>query len=503
MLCLLHINTPKCKIIEYSSDQYTEMIFNIEKLSFDDDDLNKNVNEYLKPFPFILLMEYIPSLNLYELGQKTTECFKDDHHNSRNYFIKLGRIILFNIFSNNPNCNNFQFLSEKIISNHVKTFLNPDNILFEVILDELIPNTNFKELFTHNIKNNSLDLDTEIRKETNNYIFKNSICLLNPAFDFLDSENKENLTNIGDYLNYLSTLFEKILSDMNFILLKKGYFLEDENKYNDCLQSKNDIPNSRVELNNSTFNNKEFSSLFSNKLIFNIKQIFQKRCGWQLTNKNIFYIYMGMIVLINDINEIDIEDIKKIIDFVKTKSIRRDDEKKSFSTSEKSISLSYFRYIINFFKKLKIDNKEIFEWVEDVSLGIYNYKFSKGIHHLLKTQEEFLTEFNNGNINFNHDMYKMNDFKEKPKLKENNKDISSLETRAIKENDKMQNNIVNDKNPIKNFLTDVKNGVYEYVELTNDMIMERKKIDDSNQAKFDNIININSTNKNVLNQNKN
>ena len=40
----------------------------------------------------------------------------------------------------------------------------------------------------------------------------------------------------------------------------------------------------------------------------------------------------------------------------------------------KTIKMQYFIYIIDFFKKIKDDNEQIFSWIEEINLGIYQSK---------------------------------------------------------------------------------------------------------------------------------
>jgi len=400
-------------------------------------------------------MEYIPSFNLSALSNKACFLFSEANENSRKNFIELGRILAYNIFINNQN----EF-SELDYFPNVKpknlNFINFDNILVEVDMEKLIPNTNFKKEIhksfnKENINNNNYEFQSDF--------IKDSFYSLNSKCYCLDAGNKDKLENLSAFLNDLNALLDSVFSDLK-VLVKKGF----------------DGSNIEEKENNNSDKNKNiFLSLYDNKFINNLRKTFIHNLNFQISNKNILHLLMGMIILMEDICNINLNDIQKIYEFVRNKSIRKDTEDKYFTENMNEISLDYFKYLLNFFKQIKEKNSEVFEWIGNVSMGLYSIKFSYALDETIKAQESLLIDLiPESKVN---ELIKDNNYRINNNPNETN--ITQKQTTTkVDINDKNERTIDIEKDQQqKNFLTDVHNGIYEYLDLTKEMIMEKIKID--------------------------
>lgn len=461
----MKIETPFLKIIEFSDKEFKNVFINLDRVSYDNTDLYYHLKTNFKHSPFLLIVKYTPSLSFSELGNKTNFLFSEENFISRNICIELGRILGFNIFINNKNRNSQCQIDNNLFFNlRSLNFLNFDDILFEVDLDKLIPNTNFKK----NSKAESNNMDLNLNINNINQMLTGKIFLINSITETLDSNNKERLHKVSEYLNQLEALFDSLFSRLKSILLKKG--LSTNTKIDEAEENQkfyfSDIP-------------------FINEMNDSIKSKF----NFTLSNKNIFHILIGLSVMIQDISEVDLKVIEKISDFVLNKSIRKDTEENTFAINCRKICIDYFKYMINFFKQTKEKFTEIFEWNENVSMGLYSIKFSSGLEELFKRQEGFLTDLqiqNNANINKNdNNIINNNSSNAVKNNNQNNNNANSLKNSAAIENSNTKNfnnnSIINENDNLikRNFLIDVHNGVYDYYDLTNDMIMERIKVNNN------------------------
>ena len=428
----LGIKTPNCRIVEYKDPEFNIMMDNLERASHSDPGINNKIIHEVKNCPFVLLYEYIPALSLFELGTNRSEILlRDKNFKSRELMINLGKILGLDIFLNNNKRLPFVWLNNG----------DPNNIIFKVIMDLLPPGADFKnqsiiEIFLENV-----------------YVLDTYPCILDP-------NDKVMLRNLGDYLNSLGEFFKLMCYEFKSI----------------CIYGK-DL---------SSFQFHSFDKLVS---------MFKNTTDYTLSPENLFHISMGILIMINEILDIDMESFEKLLKYVVKDAISKDwaDNYKQYA---KTIKMEYFTYIMDFFKKIKDDNDQIFSWIEEITFGIYQTKPSDDIPKIVKKHKKFRYDYEElkkkakeGDVSEISDKSK----KKKSKNEENlpideklNKD-KKLDKGAILERDgfgpvgpeyKGKKNIrdffnfnKNDKSIFKN---DVHNGVYEIAELTNDMIMDLK-----------------------------
>ena len=121
--------------------------------------------------------------------------------------------------------------------------------------------------------------------------------------------------------------------------------------------------------------------------------------------------------------------------------------------------------MIDFFKNIRDDNDQIFNWVEDTTLGIYSFDSKENTPIIIENQENMRYAISDGNVPINREEEKEEDKKEEEK-EEIPKDFFNY-----------------NKDDNKPFLNDVHNGIYDMYELNDGLILEYrervyKKIDD-------------------------
>ena len=309
-----------------------------------------------------------------------------------------------------------QLLTLDILLNNSKrlpfVWLNngdPNNILFKVILDLLEPNSEFK-------KEKIIDIYFESIYAIDTYPF------------ILDPNDKVLLRNLGEYLNSVNEFFKLLSYEFKSIVIY-GKELE-------------------------TFEFKSFDKLVT---------LFKNCTGYRFTPTNLFHIAMGMLIMINDIITSDLEPIELILQFLPN-SIAKD-WANTFANSISNIKEAYFKHMIDFFKNIRDDNDQIFNWVEDTTLGIYSFDSKENTPIIIENQENMRYSISDGNVPINREEEKEEDKKEEEK-EEIPKDFFNY-----------------NKDDNKPFLNDVHNGIYDMYELNDGLILEYrervyKKIDD-------------------------
>jgi len=322
-----NIDTPKCRIIDYKNPEYLEIINNIRRVtSLYNQNIPKNSSHDLDDKLFILLLEYIPSLNLFDFvnGRSHLIFSEKSNYRSREIFISIGRILAMDIFLNN---------SDRIPFIWNKTG-NLENLLFRVDPDSVLPNCDFKD---------SKYLDIFIQ---------NAIAFNTKVFS-LDPHDRLDLKKLGEYLIVLSEFF-------------KEFFYEIKNLIFDGINIDS--------MDFKVFN--KLSEVFINST-----------GGYLISNQNIFHLSIGLITMLDDITIVKIEDVDNAVNFVKHKAIS-EDWGDSYKTKAKNLSVDYFKYLINYFKQLKSENEEIYAWVGDVTQGIYSTDFSSNVFKELQYHEK-------------------------------------------------------------------------------------------------------------------
>ena len=345
---------------------------------------------------------------------------------------------------------------------------NVDNFLYKVNLDLLTPNANFKDM-------SFLDIYIE------------SVVAIDSKPICLDPQDRVALKNLGDYLNRLSEILKLFYYEMKNIII--------------------------IGKNVETF---EFRSMSK------IQIIFKDTCNYLLQGINMFHISEGFIIMMKDIVEIELNDLIKIINFVKNEAISRD-WGDVYKNNTKNINIDYFKYILNFLKQIKEENEDIFNWVQDMTMGLYNCDFKKNLESILQFQKKMKYQQNDDkkknadekgdNSDNNAKKLAINSRVSKKKTGEKsdnsddnaNKVINNVRVSKNNSNQKNLNNpikneknnpIITDKNKLnyinKNFdqdddavnfkkednikiKNDIHNGVFDIMPLDNSLVMETRK----------------------------
>jgi hypothetical protein len=227
--------------------------------------------------------------------------------------------------------------------------------------------------------------------------------------------------------------------------------------------------------------------------------MFKNSTNYTLSPENLFHIAMGILIMINTILDIDMESFDKLIKYASKDAISKDwaDNFKQYAQTIKS---EYFVYMMDFFKKVKDDNDQIFAWIEEITFGIYQSKPQEEIIKILKRHKKFRYDY--------EDLKKKKEDEENSNITKSksrkNKKSEDEKTEKTEKTDKSQEDGENSKAKIlerdgfgpvgpqhkgkKNirdffnfnkddnlvFKNDVHNGVYEIAEITGDMVMGMK-----------------------------
>ena len=325
----LGIKTPNSRIVEYMDPEFPIMMDNLERASHADPGINNKIIHEVKTRPFVILYEYIPSLSLFELGENRSHILLRD----KNF---KSRELMMNIG---------KILGLDIFLNNSKrlpfVWLNngdPNNIIFKVIMNLLTPGTDFK--------------DNKIIE-----IFLEDVYCLDTYPSILDPNDKVMLRNLGDYLNTLGEFFKLMCFEFKSI----------------CIYGK--------DLESFQFH--AFDKLIA---------MFKNSTNYTLSPENLFHIAMGILIMINTILDIDMESFDKLIKYASKDAISKDwaDNFKQYAQTIKS---EYFVYMMEFFKKIKDDNDQIFSWIEEITFGIYQTKPQEDILKILKRHKKFRYDY--------------------------------------------------------------------------------------------------------------
>ena len=432
----LGVKTPKTRIVEFKDPEFPIMMDNLERASHADIGINNKIIHEVRTKPFVILYEYIPSLSLFELG------------NNRAQFLLREK----NFKSRELFINIGKILGLDIFLNNSKrlpfVWLNngdPNNIFFKVIMNLVSPGANFK--------------DQKVIE-----IYLEDVYCIDTLPCVLDPNDKVMLKNLGDYLNSLGEFFKLMCYEFKSI----------------CVYGK-DI---------ESFQFRSFDKLIS---------MFKNSTEYTLTPTNLFHISMGILIMINTILDIDMDSFDKLIKYA-TKDAISKDWADTFKQYAQTIKTEYFIYIMDFFKKIKDDNDQVFSWIDEITCGIYQTKASEEILKIVKRHKKYRYDYEElkkkkeedeaSNIARSVTRKKTNRNLETDKKTE--KSVAESESgqnakTAILERDgfgplgpqhKGKKNIRDffnfnkDDNAI--FKNDVHNGVYEIAEIDGDMIMGLK-----------------------------
>ena len=432
----LGVKTPNSRIVEYMDPEFPIMMDNLERASHADPGINNKIIHEVKSRPFVILYEYIPSLSLFELGENRSHILLRD----KNFKSRELMINIGKILGLDIFLNNSKRLPFVWLNNG-----DPNNIIFKVIMNLLTPGTNFK--------------DNKIIE-----IFLEDVYCLDTYPCILDPNDKVMLRNLGDYLNSLGEFFKLMCYEFKSI----------------CIYGK-DI---------ESFQFHSFDKLIA---------MFKNSTNYTLSPENLFHIAMGILIMINTILDIDMESFDKLIKYASKDAISKDwaDNFKQYAQTIKS---EYFVYMMDFFKKVKDDNDQIFAWIEEITFGIYQSKPQEEIIKILKRHKKFRYDY--------EDLKKKKEDEENSNITKSksrkNKKSEDEKTEKTEKTDKSQEDGENSKAKIlerdgfgpvgpqhkgkKNirdffnfnkddnlvFKNDVHNGVYEIAEITGDMVMGMK-----------------------------
>ena len=434
----LGIKTPNSRIIEYNDPEFPTMMDNLERASHGDPGIHNKIIHEVRPRPFVLIYEYIPSLSLFELGANRSQILlRDKNFKSRELMINIGKILGLDIFLNNSKRLPFVWLNNG----------DPNNIIFKVIMSLLTPGVDFK--------------DQKIIE-----IFLEDVYCLDTYPCVLDPNDKVMLRNLGDYLNSLGEFFKLMCYEFKSI----------------CIYGK-DI---------ESFQFHSFDKLIA---------MFKNSTNYTLSSENLFHIAMGILIMINTILDIDMESFEKLIKYVTKDAISKDwaDNYKQYA---QTIKTEYFVYIMDFFKKIKDDNDQIFAWIDEITFGIYQSKPQEEIIKVVKKHKKFRYDYEDlkkkKEEEESENVIKSKSKKKKTTSEEDEKTEKSQQSKGqIQGGESMEGMILErdgfgpygpqykgkknhrdffnfnkDDNMI--FKNDVHNGVYEIAEITGDMIMGMK-----------------------------
>lgn len=234
----------------------------------------------------------------------------------------------------------------------------------------------------------------------------------------LDPQDRVALKNLGEYLNRLAEVFKLFFYEMKNVML--------------------------IGKNVETF---EFRSLFK------IQTMFKDSCNYSLQGINLFHISLGFIVMMRDIVDIELNDIANLIDIVKNKTIKKD-WGDVYKSNTKNINLDYFKYILNYLKQTKEENEDIFNWVQDMTLGLYNCEFKKNLKEIIEFEQKMKYE-------------------EPPVKPPEEKKTTPKEEEKVKEPEPDLINFKKEDN-IK-IINDVHNGIADLMPLDDGMVLEKRK----------------------------
>ena len=435
MATSLGVKTPKTRIVEFKDPEFPIMMDNLERASHADIGINNKIIHEVKTKPFVILYEYIPSLSLFELGNNRSQILLQE----KNFKSRELFINIGKILGLDIFLNNSKRLPFVWLNNG-----DPNNIIFKVIMNLVSPGANFK--------------DQKVIE-----IYLQDVYCLDTLPCILDPNDKVMLKNLGDYLNSLGEFFKLMCYEFKSI----------------CIYGK-DI---------ESFQFRSFDKLIS---------MFKNTTEYTLTPTNLFHISMGILIMINTILDIDMESFDKLIKYASKDAISKDwaDTFKQYASTIKS---EYFVYMMEFFKKIKDDNDQIFSWIEEITFGIYQNKASEEIVKVVKKHKKF-----------RYDYEELKKKKEEETASNISKSISKRKTKTFDIDKKTEKSIIEQeteqnaksiilerdgfgplgpqhkgKKNIRDFFNfnksdnaifknDVHNGEYEIAEIDGDMIMGLK-----------------------------
>ena len=430
----LGIKTPNCRIVEYKDPEFPIMMDNLERASHADIGINNKIIHEVKSRPFVILYEYIPSLSLFELGDNRSHILLRD----KNFKSRELMINIGKILGLDIFLNNSKRLPFVWLNNG-----DPNNVVFKVIMSLLAPGADFKD---HKIIE----------------IFIEDVYCLDSYPCILDPNDKVMLRNLGDYLNSLGEFFKLMCYEFKSI----------------CIYGK-DI---------ESFQFHSFDKLIA---------MFKNSTNYTFSPENLFHIAMGILIMINTILDIDMESFEKLIKYA-TKDAISQDWANSYKQYAQTIKIEYFVYMMDFFKKIKDDNDQIFAWIDEITFGIYQSKPQDEILKVLKRHKRFRYDYEDlKKKKEDEDESNVTKSKSKKKKSEDGKTEKTDESKEGKDGDNLKGMILErdgfgpvgpqhkGKKNIRDFFNfnkddnlifknDVHNGQYEIAEISGDMIMGMK-----------------------------
>lgn len=299
---------PFVRIVEYSCPEYKKLIRNLERVTVENSRLHFEIRNTIKDNPFLLIYQYVPCLTLNEFGPSRCKRIFSE----KNFKSREIFIELGKTIAFDCFINNW---------NRVPFVWplrgNDRNVAFAVNIDMLPPFTYYKDT-------NYLDIYIE------------STLPLESLPNCFDPADPAKLKYLGDYLNKLNDKFKQFFYEMKSVLIY-GVSLE----------------------------NFEFRSLAE------VTSMFYNNCELNVSSKNLLHVALGILVMIDVVVEIKINKIADLIEQFRGNLVSRD-WANVFSDGVDELNKNYFQYMINYFKQLKIENDEVFDWVRDVCFGFYS-----------------------------------------------------------------------------------------------------------------------------------
>lgn len=135
----LKISIPEMRLVCWNEEEFKIMQENLDRCTFEKNNINQMIRSRMN-CPFLLVMSYIPSLTIREMGEKKAKhIFDANYPSSRDRLIRIGMIVATDTFINN--CDRYPLIWRGL--NGEENEGNPHNLLVKVKTDFL---SNYQEM---------------------------------------------------------------------------------------------------------------------------------------------------------------------------------------------------------------------------------------------------------------------------------------------------------------------------------------------------------------------
>ena len=305
-----NINISEARLIEYKDPEYLKMMDNIQSKTCDTT-LKRIIQNNFRENPFIIIYEYMPIVTIQELSQTKASKFLQNNtsERSREIMINIGKIIALDMISNSEP-------KVPFVYNHPGF-----PMLIGLLVNHKIirPNYDFKN-------KHSLEI----------YFEDSPISIINSKATTYTTKDKVELKNMSDYRNSIEKNIKLLFYELRTIM------------------------NYGNEINNFLF-----------RSMFNSLKYFNNVCNYDLSSVNCFHIGIGILAIIDDFSQLEINNIEDLIKYIKEDAIFKDFgdvyERSSFK-----LNIEYFKYIKKTICDVKDENDDIFIWMREFTFKVYN-----------------------------------------------------------------------------------------------------------------------------------